>query len=531
MARSTLLLALALAVLAASAAPAAAYPKREPPRQPNKITGSSSSSSSGSKNAAAAVNKPSNNNNNKSASTTLDCAAVLHDAAKACASELKLVDSKAKVASASSTCCAAAAKIYSPAFASACACQPNVLREAARLTAARTAVQAACPALKTAAVAIPACATARNGTTTTPAAPAAPLPGAPPRWGTGSICYSQDSPSTSANACATKCTRTSTPTQAQINSAKNCASNQKGFCEGLGVDGAVTGISRCDAGAPVPDPNGQGRTCFQCCTVRLQPTGTATKGKNACKRPSSGGGGGGGGGGGCFPGSSTVVLEGGSSIALRDLKIGDRVLSADPATGALSFHDVYFFGHMAERATSEFVKLEVDNGAMELSRKHLLPVMPGPVYKRAQDVVVGDVVLVVDSLTQQAREAKVATKTSVVRSSGLYAPVTLGGGHIVVSSASESSSSAAVGVVASVHSDWILDPLFEKLGKVSSLHSAYERTHGALLRLVYRLVGPAPLQAIAPVVSALANGEMPAGAVSAARALAATTTAASSRKA
>ena len=197
-----------------------------------------------------------------------------------------------------------------------------------------------------------------------------------------------------------------------------------------------------------------------------------------------------------------------------------------------AFEDVYFFAHkLAAPAASEFVRLEMAAGeaALEMTLKHLIPVvaadaapasLASATYKRAMDVQVGDKVLLLSGADKTAttRVAEVSSTSRVSRADGLIAPLTTGGGHIVVD-----------GVVASVHSDWILDPLFEALGAVDKLHTAYEHTHGALARAAYRLLGARVTNAAVPLVTAVANGE-PAAAAVAMRALVAGGVAASSAK-
>lgn len=58
-----------------------------------------------------------------------------------------------------------------------------------------------------------------------------------------------------------------------------------------------------------------------------------------------------------------------------------------------------------------------------------------------------------------------------------------------------------------MHSDWVLDPLFEAMGRVAWLHGAYEATYGALLQCVYALVGPGLLRSVAPLVAGVAAAD------------------------
>ena len=103
---------------------------------------------------------------------------------------------------------------------------------------------------------------------------------------------------------------------------------------------------------------------------------------------------------------------------------------------------------------------------LELSPKHFLPVSPSSgqsfrqaVMRQAKSVVPGDTVWVVQS--SQATAYKVA-QVGAVSKKGLWAPYTQHG-TIVVN-----------GVVASVHSDWILDSLLESIGRPDLLPLVYQ---------------------------------------------------------
>lgn len=106
---------------------------------------------------------------------------------------------------------------------------------------------------------------------------------------------------------------------------------------------------------------------------------------------------------------------------------------------------------------------------LELSAKHFLPVgQSGGDYrqatmKQARDVVPGDLVFATQGNDLQAQEV---TDVTVVSKQGLWAPYT-SRGTIVVN-----------GVVASVHSEWILDGLLETLGRPDLLPAIYQVSPG-----------------------------------------------------
>jgi hypothetical protein len=450
----------------------------------------------------------------RGAAAATDCVGALVSASMACTSELAAVRDGGAPPSVSARCCQAAATVFSAAFGDDCACGAAVAPYKALLDKARAAIAGGdgkCPELKAA----PAPSCGARG------ASAAAAAAAPPVWGANSICATQVS-------CVTKCTpanRGANPTAAQLTAAQRCTTRTNGYCNGLGVDGATTGTTQCGTGVPVADGT-RGQKCFQCCTVRLPKTGNARTGKNACVNPASSGGGGGGGGGGCFPGDATVVVEGARApVAMRDVRIGDRVLSADPKSGAVGYETVYWMGHQLAGANGEFVRLEVAEASeassadpdeeprvrtLELTRKHLVPVMAeggdadgegggSPVvYKRAMDVDGGDVVMVADAAGGAARPATVlsASEPAARAGAGLYAPLTTGGGHVVVD-----------GVLASAHSNNMLDPLAEFLGRRDLLQWAYETFGASVLKAAYRVAGPEAMRRAAPIVSGLGLGD------------------------
>jgi len=153
----------------------------------------------------------------------------------------------------------------------------------------------------------------------------------------------------------------------------------------------------------------------------------------------------------CFPADASVETISGMK-PMSDLQVGDRVRSVDGA-GKLTYDEVYFFGHAESTKSTEYVdlKLSGNNAALQLSRKHFLPACPkhgmrcewaDHIHIYAQEVLKGDYIWVAADDQTSLREV---VERSVVVKNGLYNPYTLSG-KIVVN-----------GVVASAHSNWILD--------------------------------------------------------------------------
>ena len=120
--------------------------------------------------------------------------------------------------------------------------------------------------------------------------------------------------------------------------------------------------------------------------------------------------------------------------------------------------------------------LNAPDKVLELSHKHFVPVSQKSqqasytqaTMKQAQQVHVGEFVWVMQSSVATAYTVKAV---AVVSKPGLWAPYTRQG-TIVVD-----------GVIASVHSDWILDGLLERLGRPDLLPAIYQVSRGSALCL------------------------------------------------
>jgi len=183
----------------------------------------------------------------------------------------------------------------------------------------------------------------------------------------------------------------------------------------------------------------------------------------------------------CFPADASVETTSGMK-SMSDLRVGDHVRSVDGA-GKLTYDEVYFFGHAESTKSTEYVdlKLSGNNAALQLSRKHFLPACPkhgvrckwaDHIHIYAQEVRKGDYIWV--AADEQTRLREVLERSVVVKN-GLYNPYTLSG-KIVVN-----------GVVASAHSNWVLDDWTP-----SSMSQYLPAVYQLLFlpgRLLYQLVG------------------------------------------
>ena len=103
----------------------------------------------------------------------------------------------------------------------------------------------------------------------------------------------------------------------------------------------------------------------------------------------------------CFAGSEVVTLENGSSKAIAEVQIGDRILSAD-VQGKTSFSDVVYVPHSANAIEATFVLLTTETGRnVKMTTNHILPAgqcESAMSVRRADAVSVGDCVMTVDGI-------------------------------------------------------------------------------------------------------------------------------------
>ena len=77
--------------------------------------------------------------------------------------------------------------------------------------------------------------------------------------------------------------------------------------------------------------------------------------------------------GGCFPGTSDVITSGGVTKAMRDVRLGERVLGVDVAEGRLVYTEVIAFLDRDGEQQGYFYTLTTDLGhAVTLTAKHLI---------------------------------------------------------------------------------------------------------------------------------------------------------------
>ena len=168
---------------------------------------------------------------------------------------------------------------------------------------------------------------------------------------------------------------------------------------------------------------------------------------------------------------------------MRELRIGDRVLTASAL-----FSSVYFFGHRDADATAPFYSIATAaNTTLRVTRGHYVPVSRGgcgsstlSLTLAAELVRVGDGVLSGRGGTLGcARVVSIA----LAPARGIYNPYTLSGALVVD------------GVLASAHSEWLLEPALRRAGLSPEAVSraapfAYQTLFAPLRALFYALGAP-----------------------------------------
>lgn len=111
---------------------------------------------------------------------------------------------------------------------------------------------------------------------------------------------------------------------------------------------------------------------------------------------------------GCFSLESTVFVKDKGAISIKDLRIGDMVLSNDQG----SYTKYYSIGHYLEQAQAEFLRIytEAQVKPIELTPKHMIfretDALPVP----AHSIKVGDVVKTIDGPSKVTDIRKITRK-------------------------------------------------------------------------------------------------------------------------
>lgn len=137
-------------------------------------------------------------------------------------------------------------------------------------------------------------------------------------------------------------------------------------------------------------------------------------------------------GGTCFPAGATVELEGGATVAMAALSVGDRV-----RTAAGGYSPVYLFSHADPSAVSAFVQLTTASGhTLRATASHYVPV--------CGRLVAAGAVAVGTRLTLAGGRTSAVTAVTTVVDTGLYNPHTLDGEALLVDGVATSTYTTSV---------------------------------------------------------------------------------------
>ena len=144
-------------------------------------------------------------------------------------------------------------------------------------------------------------------------------------------------------------------------------------------------------------------------------------------------------------------------LRMDRLSLGDRVLTSK------GYEPVFLFGEQDHHKAARMISIQTSAKAIEMTHDHFIPTAGAAletVFKRAASVQVGDQIWVQDSEGKQQLQTVTNIKGTI--GMGLFNPYTASGTIIVDD------------VVASVHSQWFLDDVCDRLGCVAYLPQIYQ---------------------------------------------------------
>ena len=203
-------------------------------------------------------------------------------------------------------------------------------------------------------------------------------------------------------------------------------------CEAVGCDYSAILDELCDAcsnsALGIPD-----QVCTECSNCGTNPDcdpeALVTLGCDICDVLSDGGGDDGdsdlGGDDACFSEISTVQVRATGSVAMKDLRVGDYVL-----TNSNKYEEVYAFAHFHPSKPTSFLQIHSENTdrPLEVTGDHLVFLQGKNEPIPSQAIKVGDVLQVQRGTSHVG---STVTKITSVERKGIYAPLTSGGTLLV----------------------------------------------------------------------------------------------------
>lgn len=126
----------------------------------------------------------------------------------------------------------------------------------------------------------------------------------------------------------------------------------------------------------------------------------------------------------CFSGSSEVQMESGDTKKFHELKISDRILTAD-VSGKQSFSPVVFLPHKTNTIKAEFLQVVTKSGkTLRATMAHMIQACDGSLVL-ASTITPNQCIRTIDGSDEVASVQKVV-------SLGVYTAITLGGDYLIV---------------------------------------------------------------------------------------------------
>ena len=151
---------------------------------------------------------------------------------------------------------------------------------------------------------------------------------------------------------------------------------------------------------------------------------------------------------GCFSSDMMVNTTDGNKF-IKELQIGDMVLTTNGDTGKLEYSEIYMHGHKIKHVLAEFVTLYTTNNDFKISatKDHFVYIC-NDINCEWNDAILerfGNVVVNMDYIFDYNMKKHLVIKKEIEIKEGLFNPYTLNG-NIVVNN-----------IIASCHSQWIFD--------------------------------------------------------------------------
>ncbi|XP_065650043.1 uncharacterized protein LOC100205605 isoform X4 [Hydra vulgaris] len=174
----------------------------------------------------------------------------------------------------------------------------------------------------------------------------------------------------------------------------------------------------------------------------------------------------------CFSGNGKIILIKSypETKLIKELNVGDKVLSFETKTNKFIYSTVYMFAHKNETKKMNFLKISCKSGnSVTLSPKHLLYTDSYKV-KHADQIKIGDGIWTTCANDLKTMNLCKVDAIEIIESVGFYAPLTISGNIIVD------------GILSSCYAN-VMDVSLPGLGRISGQFIAHFGT--APLRIAY----------------------------------------------